>query len=101
MMKDSGNDDCLRDSNGKCVVDKPKRLSLEDFPQVFRGKLGNGKIGVTIIYRNHTEDFELVSTYNETDAKTQGQKFDPLHEVNMCRNSGFTRVHGNREQVFF
>jgi len=68
------------------------------FPVVMKGKLGNGKKSVTVIYRDHSELYELVSEY-------RGQEdlpYDPYSEIEMARGNRDKRIdyQGRNNDMF-
>jgi hypothetical protein len=63
-----------------------KKNSL--FPIVFKGKTGDGKKVIAVVYHNHTEYFTC-----DNDCKT-----DFIDEIKIIQNSGMKQVHYNDNQ---
>jgi len=70
---------------------KRKQIEYEGFPQVW--KMGNL---VQIVYRNHSELYELTHRYSDSGEDDNGKKkkFDPYNEIQMIKGNGGKRVHG-------
>ena len=64
------------------------------FPVVTKQVVKGSGVYVTIIYRNRSEQYKLVSRFNETEAKKQDVKFDPYSELEMELGNGGKIIRG-------